>query len=269
MKKSNLMTVVKLAGALVALVYLTACGSNMTGSGFGAANLSSTSATSTSAVARCSKDMSNISDFQIHVEAAYDQFGNIQPSNVRVAIIASPSDWATSNYDLQFYRWSAVTNGTVTSTNVNTTAMGFQFERTYGGGTYYSLVTDASGNAPTYTVINSSEIMSYGQVVGLSYTSAQVVMNQVHFLVNLQDATGAYQVVRAVLRDKTSGAVVRQVDALIPTFYANPTTYNAQVNSSGQLMHPAMIQALHPLETYAGQGWTESQYQSFMNAFCF
>jgi hypothetical protein len=269
MKNFNAKTILKMTGALAALMYFTACGSNITQSGFGAANLSSTSnTTANSAVATCSKDMSNVSDFQIRVEAAYDSFGAIQTGYARVQIVASPADWSTSNYDLQLYRWAAVTNGSTTSTNMDSAALYFQFEKTAAPG-YYVLLTDSNGNAPSYPIINASEMTSYAQTVGLSYSSPQVVMNQAHLLVNLRDTTGAYQVIRAVLRDKSTGAVVRQVDALIPTFYANPATYNAQLNSAGQPAHPSILQVLHPLQAYLGQGWTEAQYQSFMNGFCF
>jgi|GEM_PF-3089942 len=264
----NFKTCAKFIAALLALAYLTACGSSVSGSGFGSTSSASLGGTpiAGAAIAKCSKDMGNLSDFQVRVEAAYDQFGTLQPSYARVAIAASPSDWSTSNYDLQLYRW------TVSSTGVpmiDHAALGFQFERTVAPGNYQLL--SGSTGAPTYTIVNATEITQYAQAAGLAnYSSAQAVLSGgTHFLVNLNDLSGSYQVIRAVLYVKGTGTVYRQVDTLIPLFYANPATYNAQLNSAGAAAHPAILQALHPLQSMIGQGWAESQYQSFMNNFCF
>jgi hypothetical protein len=270
MKKFNFYTLLKFSAMLMAIVSLSACGSTVSSIGFGSANSASTAPTDpSSAIAKCSKDMSGLSDFQIRVEAAFDSFGTLRPDYVRVSIVTSPSNWSSSDYDLQFYRWTATSNGTSTSTSLDSSALGLQFERTLGPN-YYQLLSNNSGVAPVYTIINASEIKSYGQAAGLSsYSTPKAVLDQAHFLVNLRDRSGAFQVIRAVLYQKNTRTVVRQVDALIPQFYANPATYNAQLNSTGNLAHPTVLQALHPLKAYIGQGWSESQYQSFMDGFCF
>lgn len=255
---------IKIVGALFAVAYLTACGSSISGGGFGSVDSSSTTTPviAGAAVAKCSQDVGTASDFHVRVEAAYDQFGTIQPSYARVTITASPSDWATSNYDLQLYRMTASSSNSLV---LDPSALPFQFERTVAPSTYQLMsVNNGSGQmvAYSYPIINANEITAYANAsTGNSYASASAVFSSgIHFLVNLNDSSGAYQVLRAKLYT-TSGTVYRQVDVLIPTFYANPTTYNTT--------HPAVLQNMHPLHSMVGQGWTESQYQSFTDGLCF
>lgn len=254
---------IKIVGALLAVVYLSACGSSISGGGFGSVNSSSTSTPVIpgSAIAKCSKDVGASSDFHVRVEAAYDQFGTIQPSYARVTITAAPAGW-TTNYDLQLYRMTASSTNSMV---LDPSALTFQFERTVAPSTYQLMnVNNGSGQmvAYSYSIINANEITAYANAsTGNSYASASAVFSSgIHFLVNLNDSSGAYQVLRAKLYNTSNNSVYRQVDVLIPTFYANPATYNTT--------HPAVLQVLHPLYGM-GQGWSESQYQSFTDGLCF
>jgi hypothetical protein len=260
---SRLNVGIKIVGALLAVAYLTACGSSISGGGFGSVDNSSTSTPVIpgAAVAKCSQDVGTSSDFHVRVEAAYDQFGTIQPSYARVTITSAPTNW-TNNYDLQLYRWTASSTGT---TQLDQAALTFQFERTVAPKTYQLMTVNNGSNqqvAYSYSIIDANEITAYANAsTGNSYASASAVFSSgIHFLVNLHDPSGSYQVIQAVLFNKGTRTVYRQVDVLIPTFYANPATYNST--------HPAVLQNLHPLHSM-GQGWSESQYQSFTDGLCF
>lgn len=231
---------------------LTACGSSKSGDGYGEATLSSTSATSSSdALAVCSKDGTNLSDFQVAVEQYVDLYGQTRNDMVRLRFIKAPLDWKTNNLDLTIYRWSASPSGAVTT---DSSPLYFQFERKVSGG-FQTLSNTA------YRYFNWTEIVQMGTYANISTTTPQSFFDTASIVIDIKDPNGAYQALQVVLFQGSSAA--RRVDVLIPTFQADPAKYNADPR------HPAVLQQLHPLKNLLGQNWSQSQYDQFAKAFCF
>ncbi len=248
-----------LVATLTGLCFLSliGCGSSKTSSdGFGALTQASTSASSptgnANAVALCSQDASSLPDSQIHLQQFVDQFGQTASNYVRLQFTLAPQAWQSGNWDLMIYRWTASADG---ATSIDATPLSFQFEQKLAGGGYQLL-------APTaYSIFNWTETQAMAAHASIAAGNPQAFYGVTNLLVNLRDSTNSYQALRVAL--KLNGVVQRQMDALIPTFSADPAIYQSEAR------HPALLQSLHPLRDKLGQTWTQANYFEFAKAFCF
>lgn len=241
--------------AVLALGALVGCGSSKSNSdGFGAVDSSSTSTPSSSvAQAVCSQDVAGQSDLQVRLMQFVDSYSQTRSDYVRLQFRIAPAEWQTSNWDMLIYRWTAAPDN---STSMDSTPLYYQFEKKVPAG--FQLL-----HSQSYQVMNWSEIQSYAQAVNVNAATPQDFFMTASLLVNLKDMTNSYQVLRVVFRDKTTGAVAKSADVLIPSFLADPAKYNADSR------HPITLQVLHPLKDKLGQSWTQANYYEFARAFCF
>ena len=247
-----------LVTALTGLCFLSliGCGSSKSSSdGFGALAQASTSPSSpvgnATALAICSQDGSASADSQIHLQQFVDQYGQTSSNYVRLQFSMAPQAWQDGNWDLQIYRWTASADG---STSIDSKPLGFQFEQKVSG-SFRPLAPEV------YGIFNWTDTQAMAAHASLPAGSPQEFYGATNLLVNLRDSTNSYQVLRVVL--KLNGVVQRQLDALIPTFSADPALYLTEAR------HPAILQSLHPLKEKLGQNWTQANYFEFAKAFCF
>lgn len=215
------------------------------------------------AYAYCSKDVVGNSEFTARVQAVVTSNNSVIPNYVRVKLPKVPSvDWANNNYDLEVFRWTVSPSGAVLAIDPSTDLLEYQFEKKGTNG--FQLISSYK-----YTRFNWEEMQDMAkyakQVTELPDNySPQSFFNDFNMLVDLKDNQGTYKVLRVVIReasDNFSGSVVEELDILLPVFEANPNVYGES--------RPAILEGLHPLKDKATGGWTESQYQTFANAFCF
>lgn len=254
MKKLN-RRFLKLLLISVALLMM-ACGSSKSGDGFDEASLASTTPdgnqNSTDALAVCSQDGSQVSDFEVRLQQYVDPYGQSRNDLVRLKITKAPSSWQSSNLDLAIYRWTASPSGDVSA---DKTPLNYQFEKRAIGG--FQLITNT-----VYRYFNWSDIVQMGKFANISTSTAQSFFNSVTLLVDVKDTSNAYQALQVVLFD-SNGVISKKVDVLIPTFQADPVKYNADTR------HPQVLRQLHPLKHLAGQNWSQANYDQFAKAFCF
>ncbi|MBC7420295.1 MAG: hypothetical protein H7328_06155 [Bdellovibrio sp.] len=147
---------------------------------------------------------------------------------------------------------------------------------------YLSVAATASGNTIRFfkwRVLNGSadldstplNIYAYNISTGqslsnaaTSYPTAQIGQ-AVGFYIQLNDPAESYQVIKAVVYD-TNGAIVSNMNSLIPAFYASPADY--QFNSDGTA-RSSTLQALHPLNSQIAAGLTPAQSVQTLNTYCF
>ncbi len=240
----------------LSLLALIGCGSSKSSTdGFGAAAQASTSPTSPTgnetAMAICSKDTSSLSDSQIHLQQYVDAYGQARADYVRVQISTAPQAWQSGNWDMLIYRWTAAVDG---STSIDSSPLAFQFEKKVSGN--YQLIANT-----TYSVFNWEETVQMGQYADIPTGTPQAFYGATNLVVNLKDGSNSFQALRVVL--KLNGVVQKQMDALIPTFAADPSRYAADAR------HPGVLQSLHPMKEKLGQNWTQANYYEFAKAFCF
>lgn len=97
-----------------------------------------------------------------------------------------------------------------------------------------------------------------------SYNTSQInTANGMY--IQLNDPNQTFQVIKVVVYD-SAGAVVSQVNTLIPSFYASPVDY--QLNGDGS-PRASILQALHPLANQISSGATSAQFATSTQAFCF
>jgi hypothetical protein len=83
---------------------------------------------------------------------------------------------------------------------------------------------------------------------------------KVRFFVTLDDPTGQYDVLTVGLHEVNSGTADTRIDALIPTFAADPRIYNQS--------HPSVLQRLHPFAQQDYSAWTFNTFVSRANEMC-
>ncbi|MNT27102.1 hypothetical protein D3C72_1627180 [compost metagenome] len=97
-------------------------------------------------------------------------------------------------------------------------------------------------------------------------TSVAAFLARVNIIVNLKDPNGEYDVLELAHYTTSTGALIGQVDALLPIFAANPNDY-ATDSSGGN--RAARLKALHPFASQASQNLTSAQYQTMSQNYCF
>jgi hypothetical protein len=112
-----------------------------------------------------------------------------------------------------------------------------------------------------YPVLNFSEINQIGVFANINSETPQSFFNNAYLMIDTNDESGVYKVLRVVFRSSTSGAIVKELDILLPPVDSNPNTY--KVNRSSLLTN------LHPLSTMLNQNWKNEEFLAFTKQFCF
>lgn len=249
-----------LATSFLVIPFTVACGSSKTTKSVGEFSSSSTDSSS-KVVATCSADPAGLTDFSATLTAFSDAFGNINMRFVRLKITKLTTDFDSNKWDLMLYRWTASPTG---STSLDPKPLFFHPERKTSNG-FQKLIQSRHEGLNGYQVLNYDEIKQLGMYANINAASAQIFLQTVDFLVDLNDETGNYKVLRVALKD-SGGNEMKKLDILIPPFYANPLVYRQPGDPSSRKAD--VLFNLHPLTSNLGQGWTDEQYLGFTKNFC-
>ncbi len=245
--------VYKISLLVLMALWLTACAGNKGNGGDVTSEEAPTTEATPTSYALCSGDVAGLADMNINVEQYVDAYNSPRTDLLRLRFKVAPAAWMNNNWDLQIYRWAASPDG---SPSIDSSPLYYQFEKKSGAG--FSLIHPSSYK---YNIFNWTEVTGMATYAGLKSGTPQEFFNAVNLVVNVNDTTNTYQVLRVVLRQ--GGTVARQVDLLIPSFEADPARYKENTR------HPELLQNLHPLKSYMGQTWTQANYLQFSQNFCF
>ncbi|MFN3454486.1 MAG: hypothetical protein ACK41T_05945 [Pseudobdellovibrio sp.] len=224
--KMNLTTLVL---ALSSFIALSSCGTQKSNSANPTTATSSSSAYKS--LASCYKNVSN--DISLNISAVSEN-SSINPNWIKIKFNFLSSQVTKSGNFIKFYKWKAL------------------------GSQYYVDNTPLSATAYNLTTKNS-----VGSATNSISTTSITTTNG--YSIELNDPSAAYQVLKAVVYT-SSGAVVAQIDTLIPQFYASYSDYGYNKDGS---VRPESLKGLHPLKNTDTSAWTAETYTNYYNSFCF
>ncbi|MDG0817782.1 hypothetical protein [Bdellovibrio svalbardensis] len=233
---------------------MTACGSNQQASGTN--DLSSRSNTTSGtdaankAVASCNQGSG--SGIGVKLKSYTNAAGALDMSYVWVKMATLPSGFSSNTSSISFFKWLGNPTG---STYLDPAKLNFVIQDPTTGQYLLSTWT---------TSLKWSDVSTTAQSIGI--TDAQTFFNRVNILVYLNDAQGAYDVLKVASYTSSSTAVASQMDILLPPYSANPAAYATEADGSAR---NSALQSLHPFKSMTSQGWTTAQYQSMAQSFCF
>jgi len=224
--------ILTLSLSVIALVFLTSCGTKKSETLTPAANSVITTEAS-KPLASCNQ----LSDtnFRLNVSVLADSSGQINPDWIKVKFLNVSTDLNKSGYHIRFYKWRVMAN----AAQLDPTSLSF---------TSYQLATGQT-NSNYMTAI---------------YTSQINLQNGFYVKLN-DDPNYPYQVLKVVAY-KSDGTVAAQSDLLIPQFFSQPSDY--QQNSDGSARVQNLV-ALHPLSSVDVSAWTGDQVKQYFAQFCF
>lgn len=173
-------------------------------------------------------------DMSVNITATKTSSGAINNSLVKIKFNRLSFLATAAGNKIVFYKWRVLgTSASIDSTALNVSR--------------YNL---SSGNVDDSTK---------------NYITASTVTASQGYYIDLNDADGVYQVLKAVVYN-SSGSVVAQQNILIPQFLGNASDY--ALNSDGS-PRAQILKDLHPLAGTDTSGWTSASYISFYQATCF
>jgi|GEM_PF-3979975 len=171
----------------------------------------------------------------------YDSSNTFVEDKLRVRVTSLTSAFDTNGYTLQLFRWKADSSG---ATALDSTPLSFTV---YYGSTAISSAMTSIDSATVTSLRNQSHIGN----------STSDFFNQTQLVVSGVD--NSWEVLKVVLYDGSQA--IAQTDSLMPLFIANPTTYAAN--------HAAVLAGLHPFYADRSNGYTDAQWVSLSNKYCF
>lgn len=223
-------TTLKVTLMVATLLVLSSCG--VTKSSEPSNTENNFSSSSYKPLASCNKK--STADLSISSAAIVDQVGQVDASWLKVKFNFLSTTTTASGNIIRFFKWK-VTNG---ATYLDQTPLAF---------VQYNISSGVSNNT------------------GLTQVTASTVNAATGYYLQLNDTAGTYQAIKAVVYS-SAGAVVSQTDMLIPQFNSKLGDY--QYNSDGSA-RSSTLQAIHPLVGVTTSGWSDAQYDSYFQAFCF
>lgn len=216
------------------IVTLTSCGSKKSSQATSNTIVQSSTVTNAGSkiVTSCQKAVGT--DMSVNITATKTSSGAINNSLVKIKFNRLSSTATAGGNVIKFFKWRVIGS----SASLDSTALNVS---------RYSL---SSGNVDDSTK---------------TYITASTVTTSQGYYIDLNDADGVYQVLKAVVYN-SSGAVVAQQNILIPQFLGVPADY--AYNSDGSA-RAQILRDLHPLATTDVTGWTSTNFVSYYQATCF
>jgi hypothetical protein len=207
---------------------------------------------------KCTQDNKGFADLQVSLMNLQDSLGNANYRYVHLRFNKIPSEYQSSGWDLQIYRWTVSSTG---ATNIDSTALFMHPEKKVSTNTFQKIIPQNYEGSNGYQIINFSELQQIGVYGNVNSASPQTFFNGAYLLVDTADENGTYKVLRVVFRNSSDGTVAKEVDILLPPVYANPNLFSSEKSP--------ILSALHPLNSLIGQSWTDTDYVSFTDKYCF
>lgn len=212
----------------------------------------------TKLLADCSRDNKNLSDFQVSLMNLKNNQNQLNLRYVHLRFNKIPQDFKTQGWDLLVYRWTVNSSG---NSQIDSTPLLMHPEKKISDNQFSKLIPSNYEGSKGYPVLNFSEINQIGVFANINSETPQSFFNNAYLMIDTNDESGVYKVLRVVFRSSTSGAIVKELDILLPPVDSNPNTY--KVNRSSLLTN------LHPLSTMLNQNWKNEEFLAFTKQFCF
>ncbi len=237
----------KLFLAITMLVITVGCGSSKTADvseiDFGSNDPGPTS----KPIANCSQDISLGSDLRVKAMVMINAYGQIDANQIRFKFSSLPAGFTgADDWDFQVRQWAVDSSGNTAMTS----PVKFQFERKMGNG--YETLTSSQ-----FSILNMDEMRQMSAAVG-GPSADSAIRDYFNFRVTLGSSN--YQVLRITMRLKNGGAIQKEVDVLMPSFYAKPSDFKAY--------RPGLFY-LHPMKDRLAETWSDAQWKGFHDGFCF
>ena len=216
-----------------ALLTLSSCGTSKSSQSATTTVQSSTVTNAgTKVVTSCQKSVG--ADMSVNISAVKNSSGTINNSLVKIKFNRLSAAATAVGNTIRFFKWKV------------TGSQAF-LEPTQLNSTRYVLSSGEVDQAAANSIIASTVTTSKG------------------YYIDLNDAAGEYQVLKAVVYSST-GSIVAQQNILIPQFLgvAADYAYNSDGSARAQILRD-----LHPLATTDVTGWTSANYTSYYQATCF
>jgi len=228
----------KLATTLIltatALLTLSSCGTSKSSQSAATTTVQASTVTNagTKVVTSCQK--SSGTDMSVNISAVKNSSGTINNSLVKIKFNRLSAAATASGNVIRFFKWKVASN---------------------------QAYMDQTPATVTRYVLSSGTV---DQSAATSITASTVTTSQGYYI-DLNDAAGEYQVLKAVVYNST-GSIVGQQNILIPQFLgvAADYAYNADGSARAQILRD-----LHPLATADITGWTSTTYSNYYAATCF
>ncbi|MFN8790350.1 MAG: hypothetical protein ACK5Y2_02730 [Bdellovibrionales bacterium] len=226
MKVQSRFTRVRLWLLFSFVLFLSACGSSTSGPSETVLQSSSNgNPNPTKPIAYCNEAMTPNLSYRILAQSLN---GVPDPSWVQMRILGLPAGFENSTTFLQFWKGQATTDTTVT---FHPTPVVFSLFDT---------------QSQTY-IRNNISALRWSEVQTLiAGASPAAFFSRVILVMNLQDTTGQFQVLNATSYLTASNQAQERLDALLPTFFANPQDYAFKSTGAPR---ESVLRNLHPLRT--------------------
>lgn len=263
MKTSNKLQTALLMSLAVAA--LAGCGSRSTPTG--STDSSSTNTTSSGTAVQCNRITQG--DVSFSLMTYKDSQGTVNPSYVRLKFNSVPSDIENDIYEIRFQKWTASSTGVVRPSSSETPRCVPTHIEKKSGLSFISADSQYIYNATPNEDCSGSGIYALdwynldavAKKNGDPALAPSVYFNKYTFLLNLNDPNGDWKALQVDFYNRTSGALLKRLQILIPSFEADPAIY--------QSTKPSVLSSLHPFLGMLNQGWSTSQYQAESNTYCF
>lgn len=217
-----------------ALLTLSSCGTSKSSQSATTTTVQASTVTNagTKVVTSCQKSVG--ADMSVNISAVKNSSGTINNSLVKIKFNRLSAATTASGNTIRFFKWKV---------------SGSQ-----------AFLEPTQLNSTRY-VLSSGTV---DQAAASSITASTVTTSQGYYI-DLNDAAGEYQVLKAVVYSST-GSIVAQQNILIPQFLgvAADYAYNSDGSARAQILRD-----LHPLATTDVTGWTSANYTSYYQATCF
>ncbi len=212
MKLSNqkLQTTLRIALCIMAIALVSSCSPKKAEPMLTNQNSNSILITANKALAYCNR--TNDTNFNFNTAVAKNSSGQYVSDMIKLKMNFISATATASGNTIQFFKWRV--NGSTADLDSN--ALSFY-------------VYNYSNGQATSGAIKSLAASQINQTTGL--------------YIQLNDPSESYQVIKAVVYN-AEGAVVAQVNTLIPAFYASPEDYKLNADGSPRAQN---LQQLHPL----------------------
>jgi hypothetical protein len=228
---------------------MTACSNSNDTSSYDLASRDIDSSGSNSYLAYCNQgSAANYTvKLQAYVASSTNQI-NYNYAVMRLSSVPSTFTGGTSHFAL--WKWYADSSNAVT---FNQTALQFYVYDT------------STGDAITgwINTLKWSDISAKYASSGLTVANFLARLN---IIVYLDDPNAQYDVLELASYTTSTGALIGQLDMLLPVFAANPNDYATEANGSARA---ARLKALHPFASQASAGLTSAQFQTMSQNYCF
>jgi hypothetical protein len=216
----------------LSILTLSSCGTSKSNEVNTTTNSSNNNISTQKPLANCNK--SATTDMSMNISTVNDSSGQIDPNWTKVKFNFLSTKATASGNVVRFFKWKV----TGSQSSLDPIPLSTMFYNLESG----QPTTDATNSIPVVEIATSRGIY-----------------------VQLNDSAAQYQVLKAVVYDST-GAIVTQMNTLIPQFNSNYSEY--RLNSDGSARAQVLLD-LHPLKATDTTSWAQSNYSTYFQNLCF